>query len=194
MSDRVWNDLRLSALLDGDKSAWDAFVARHANLIYAAIRRAFAAAGRPLDDADDIFQDVFVRLAANEYRLLRQYDPARAALSTWLTIVARSTALNVLRRRWVPTETKEAAAEIPDESAGPPSDPLLIPDDLLTPRQRLIMALTYEDDLDAPEIGVRLGIDPQTVRSTRHKALTRLRDYFAELDSENSPPEGDELP
>ena len=191
MSDDAWHDLRLSALIGGDKSAWDAFVARHAKVIYAAIQRSFSAAGRPLNDADDIFQDVFVRLAVNEYHLLRQYDPTRSALTTWLTVVARSTALNALRRRQLVTETTDAAARIPDEKAGPPPERLVIPEDLLTPRQRLVMALTYEDDLDVPEIAARLGIEAQTVRSTRHKALTRLREFFGKNNPVN---DGDETP
>lgn len=191
MSAEDWHDLRLSALLQGDKSAWDAFIERHAGVIYAAIRRAYAAAGRPLDDAEDLFQDVFMRLAANDYRLLRRYDPRRAALTTFLTVVARSTALNALRKRQLPTETMEAAERIADDKAVPPAEPLEIPADLLSPRQRLVMALTYEDDLDVPEIAARLNVAAQTVRSTRHKALIKLREFFGQNKSQI---QGDESP
>ena len=193
MTGEGWHDLRLSALLRGEKDAWDAFVERHAGIIYAAIRRAYAGTGRPLADADanDIFQDVFVRLAANDYRLLRNYDPARSALSTFLTVVARSTALNALRRRQMPTATMDAAEDIPDARAGPPPEPLDIPPDLLTARQRLIVAMSFEDDLDVPEIAKRLGIAAQTVRSTQHKALIRLREFFGK---KNNSSQGDESP
>jgi RNA polymerase sigma-70 factor (ECF subfamily) len=33
--------------------------------------------------------------------------------------------------------------------------------------------------MDVAEIAAALGIDPQTVRSTHHKAMLKLRDYFA---------------
>jgi DNA-directed RNA polymerase specialized sigma24 family protein len=34
--------------------------------------------------------------------------------------------------------------------------------------------------MDAAEVAAMLGIDSQTVRSTHHKALVKLRKYFAE--------------
>ena len=41
----------------------------------------------------DAAQDVFVRLCAGDFRLLKTYDPARASLATWLAVVARSAAV-----------------------------------------------------------------------------------------------------
>ena len=48
-------------------------------------------------------QEVFLRLCKDGFRLMRTYDPTRAGLSTWLTIVARSTARDVMRRRQLPS-------------------------------------------------------------------------------------------
>ena len=39
--------------------------------------------------------------------------------------------------------------------------------------------MIYEKDLDVAEIAAALGIDPQTVRSTHHKAMLKLRGHFA---------------
>lgn len=180
MADRGWSDLRLPALLQGDKPAWDAFVERYSGVIYSAIHSGLAAAGRRQNDSEDVFQDVFVRLAANDYRLLRRYDASRAKLSTWLTVIARSVALNSLRRRQLPLASLDAAANVPDDALRADRDRIDIPDQILTPRQKLVMAMTYDDDLTASEIARKLGIDPQTVRSTRHKALERLRAHFRE--------------
>jgi hypothetical protein len=48
--------------------------------------------------------------------------------------------------------------------------------------------------MDPAEVGKALGIDPQTVRSMHHKALTRLRSHFAPPDeapgASPSPPKG----
>ena len=41
------------------------------------------------------------------------------------------------------------------------------------------MTLLYDRDMDAAEAANLLGIDPQTVRSMHHKALTKLRAHFA---------------
>ena len=124
MTDNSWTEPRLASLLGGDKAAWDQFVARFAPVIYAAIRRAFAAAGWPFDDAEDVFQDVFLRLSRNDFRLLHNYDPARAALSTYLTIISRSVALNAMRRKRLAVEPLEAAGDIAAEAPEPAPEPL----------------------------------------------------------------------
>src|SRR5579862_8686110 len=85
----------IGPLLGGDKRAWEVFVRRYAALIVAAVRSVAPTSG----DVDDLTQEVFVRLCKDEFRLLRSYDAARASLSTWLTIVARSTARDAMRRR-----------------------------------------------------------------------------------------------
>ena len=82
-------------LLRGEKAAWDAFVRRYGGLVVAAVRG--VAMAQP--EVEDLTQEVFVRLCKDDFRLLRTYDPARASLSTWITIVARSTARDGLRRR-----------------------------------------------------------------------------------------------
>src|SRR3546814_2267465 len=70
-------DADLQALLAGDKAAWDRFVARYAAVIFAAVRRRLVPAGRTAN-AEDVVQDVFVRLCQHDFRLLRRYDAARA--------------------------------------------------------------------------------------------------------------------
>ncbi len=94
------NDVDLEACTAGDPGAWSAFVDCLSGVIVAAVRRTLHGRGARRDvDVDDAVQEVFVRLVRNEFRLLRSYDPDRAALSTWLTIVARSVTIDHLRRR-----------------------------------------------------------------------------------------------
>jgi RNA polymerase sigma factor (sigma-70 family) len=81
-------------LLDGDGVAWEGFVRRYGGLIVAAVRGVAPVPG----DVEDLTQDVFLRLCKDDFRLLRSYDPGRAGLSTWLTIVARSTARDAAKR------------------------------------------------------------------------------------------------
>ena len=56
---------------------------------------------------------------------------------------------------------------------------LKIPDGLLSPRQALVLELLYQRDLDPAEAADLLSVDPQTVRSMHHKALTKLRGHFS---------------
>ena len=163
------------ALLRGEKAAWDAFVRRYGGLVVAAVRG--VAMVQP--EVEDLTQEVFVRLCKDDFRLLRSYDPARASLSTWLTIVARSTARDGLRRRRPEAVPLDAVPEA--QLAIDPVEPvqkLKLPEALLSPRQRQILAMLYDREMDVAEIAQTLGIDPQTVRSAHHKAMVKLRVHF----------------
>jgi RNA polymerase sigma-70 factor (ECF subfamily) len=186
----------LNACIDGDKRAWHAFVDRFAGVIHAAVVRTCRGGDRDLDreDLHDVVQDVFVRLVCDDYRLLRRFDPTKASLVTWLTIVARSTAIDHLRRRrhdaaaldLVPEPVVSAASgnhERGDTAA-------LVPQGLLTDRQRLVLHLLFDRDLAVEDVADVLGVDPQTVRSTKHKALLRLREHFATDPSEIAESQG----
>jgi RNA polymerase sigma factor (sigma-70 family) len=163
------------ALLGGDSAAWGSFVGRYGGLIVAAVRGIAPTQG----DIEDLTQEVFVRLCKDNFRLLRTYDPARAALSTWLTIVSRSTARDALRRRRLDSVPIDAVPEA--QLAVDPVEPvqkLKLPDALLSPRQREILAMLYDREMEVAEIARALGIDPQTVRSAHHKAMIKLRAHF----------------
>jgi len=170
----------LKALARGEKGAWDAFVRRYAGLIVAAVR----GVARDSADIEDLTQEVFVRLCRDDFRLLRSYDPTRAGLSTWLTIVARSTARDAMRRHRPVVVPIEAVPE--SRLAVDPVEPvrkLKLPEALLSPRQREILTMLYDREMEVAEIAAALGIDPQTVRSAHHKAMLKLRAHFkAETD------------
>jgi len=163
------------ALLRGEKAAWDAFVRRYGGLVVAAVRG--VAMAQP--EVEDLTQEVFVRLCKDDFRLLRTYDPERASLSTWITIVARSTARDGLRRRRAETVPLDAVPEA-QLAIEPvlPVEKLKLPEALLSPRQREILAMLYDREMDVAEIARALGIDPQTVRSAHHKAMVKLRAHF----------------
>ncbi|MGH7036918.1 MAG: RNA polymerase sigma factor [Stellaceae bacterium] len=167
----------IDALLRGEGAAWEAFVRRYARLIVAAVRGFVQGAG----EVEDLTQEVFLRLCRDDFRLLRSYDPARASLSTWLTIVSRSTVRDALRRRRAEMVPIEAVPE--GRLAVDPVEPvqkLKLPEALLSPRQREILAMLYDREMDVAEVAAALGIDPQTVRSAHHKAIVKLRAHFKE--------------
>lgn len=174
------NQIDLQALKAGSKRTWDAFVVASTPLINAVVRRALATYRMAEDDILDAAQDVYLRLCANEFRLLKTYDPARAGLSTWLAVVSRSTAVDYARRRRQVTspidEVPETALAVEDRHV----EKLKIPPGLLTERQSLILKCLYDEERDVAEVAELLKIDAQTVRSTHHKALLRLREHFRE--------------
>ena len=168
-------DELVAALARGEKGAWQAFVRRYAGLVAAAVR----GLARDPGEVEDLAQEVFLRLCSNDFRLLRSYDPARAGISTWITIVARSTARDALRRHRpvaVPIDMVPEARLAVDPVE--PVRKLKLPEALLSPRQREILSMLYDRDMEVAEIAAALGIDPQTVRSTHHKAMIKLRAHF----------------
>lgn len=165
----------VDALARGERGAWEAFVRRYARLVAAAVR----GIAREAADVEDLTQEVFLRLCKDDFRLLRSYDPARAGLSTWITIVARSTARDAMRRHRPVAVPIEAVPE--GRLAIDPVEPvrkLKLPEALLSPRQREILTMLYDRDMEVAEIANALGIDPQTVRSAHHKAMIKLRAHF----------------
>lgn len=170
-------DPLIEALTRGENGAWEAFVRRYAGLIVAAVRTI----AREPGEVEDLTQEVFLRLCKNDFRLLKSYDPARAGMSTWITIVARSTARDAMRRHRPVAVPIEAVPE--GLLAVDPVEPvrkLKLPEALLSPRQREILAMLYDRDMEVAEIAASLGIDRQTVRSAHHKAMLKLRAHFRE--------------
>ena len=181
--------LDLRACVQGDHQAWSAFVMRWSGVIHAAVRHVAGKSEHPHFEGhaleiDDIFQEVFVRLVKDDFRLLKTFDPSRATLSTWLTIVARSTAIDCLRRKRLSTTTLDASKiadsgqAVATQDSNDPPQATSLPMHLLTERQRTVLRLLFDDGLSVEQVARRMGVDDQTIRSTKHKALTRLREHF----------------
>jgi len=169
----------MERLLGGDASVWNRFVERYAPVIFAAVRRRLIQAGR-LGDVEDVVQDVFVRLCNHDFRVLRNYDPARARITTWLTVVANSASIDHLRRLRAPTTSLDDAPESALAVQPKFVETVKIPPELLSPRQALVLEMLYQREMEVSEVAKTLSVDPQTVRSTHHKALTKLRAHFRE--------------
>ncbi len=186
-------EIDLTACIRGDKRAWDALVERAVSVIYAAVRKVVAARGRTAaDEIDDIVQDVFTKLVRDDYRLLRQFDPAKASLVTYLTLIARSTALDALRRRSLSAVELREASRAAVALDPPHAEPRAavgssVPLETLSERQRLILHLLFDRDMSVTEAAAVLGVDPQTIRSGKHKALSKLRQVLEPGDETAGP-------
>ena len=175
----------LQPCLRGEKRAWDTFVEKFSPMIYASVKRTLSssAANIPGRTLEDVAQEVFVRLIRDDFRLLRQFDPKRASLSTWLALVARSVCIDQLRKRQIETFSLEDS-DIKASSASPGSvitestNSEALPLYLLTARQRLVLNMLFEEQMSVSQAAMILSVDNQTIRSTKHKALERLRSHF----------------
>jgi RNA polymerase sigma-70 factor (ECF subfamily) len=169
----------LPLCLRGNAEAWKAFAEHFTPVIHAAVVRALSRDRGPpsAQDGEDVVQEVFVRLVDRQARLLRNHDPARSSLATWLGLIARSAAIDHLRRRR--SESRSDAAGKDRTPREPDSAPgTEMPERLLSPRQRLVLRLLFDEGLSVAETARFLGVEPQTVRSTKHKAVERLRRHL----------------
>ncbi len=170
----------IERLVLGDTEAWSEFTERYAPVIYSAVEKTLRVYSgvEHIDSAGDIVQEVFVRLIKNDYRTLRSYNPSKSAPATFLSIVSRSAAIDFLRA--LKPEVPGAEELIQDMPAPekPQAPDLEIPEELLSPRQKLVLHLLFDKELTVSEAAQTLGVEEQTIRSAKHKALTRLRNYF----------------
>lgn len=167
-------------LVEGSTEAWDEFVETYSSAIFGAVINTLRRSGYGPDDSHDVSQDVYVRLCKNDFRLLKQFDSTRAGLKTWLGVVSSSATIDFLRRKRASTVPLDQVPEEMNSVEPEMRDPVRIPDGLLSERQALVLRLLYDRDMDAKEVAALLGIDSQTVRSTHHKALVKLRRHFRE--------------
>ncbi len=124
--------------------------------------------------AEDVLQQVFLQA----WQTAASYDPVRAPLSAWLTSIARSRALDALRRR-----RKETLLGDPSGIDPPPQPDRL---DLLgaladlSELERRAVELSYFGGFPHREIARLLGLPLGTVKSTIRRALRKMRSELGE--------------
>ncbi len=129
------------------------------------------------DDADDVTQDVLILVQ----RRLPQFE-GKSLFSTWLFRITRNVALDRRRREARRSRRLDEMPKSPASSAiREDFDDLKLAQlvlgyfDELPPRQRDVFELADIQGLTAPEIGVRLGLKPVTVRANLFKARRTIR-------------------
>ncbi len=155
----------------GDLQAWPELVRRFAPYIHA-ITRAY---GLPEHDAEDVFQEVFMRTWQN-LDGLRGDD----AIRPWIGQLARRLAVDRLRL----LSRTRVREDIDDFASLPAEDALQALDDALTVRdamarlpvlQQEILQRVYVEDQSHATIAAALGIAEGTVASRASRARHRLR-------------------
>ncbi len=138
---------------------------------------------RDLDEAQDLAQEIFVKL----YRNLARYDQARP-FEPWFWKLAANTAINYHRKR-VPVPTDQSTDSATAATLGgagatiPDHDPTLT-DALaqLDPAYRLPILLHYYADLSLEQVARTLTLSIPAIKSRLHRARAMLRNSLAESD------------
>jgi len=158
----------------GDPGAIAALYERYGSAIFAFLLSTL----RDRSTAEDVQQQVFLEA----WQRASRYDAARGGLLTWLMMIARSRAIDHLRRR-VP-EPVGALGDLPvaGEESIDEVDRLVeryrVASLLagLHPEEAKILRMRFYEDLSQVEIADRTGIPLGTVKMRMARALERMRD------------------
>ena len=134
--------------------------------------------------AQDVAQDVFVELWSHPHR----YDPAAGSLRTYLTVLARRRAIDVVRSELRRIARQERNHRLtPHQGIASPSDEVEAAEAagvvraavrLLPDSQREVVELAYFSGLSYREVAVAVGIPEGTAKSRLRLALAKLENVL----------------
>jgi RNA polymerase sigma-70 factor, ECF subfamily len=130
--------------------------------------------------AEEMVQESFVRL----WRTAGRFEASRASVSTYLYIIARSTAADIRKRPssrpLLPVEGADAPPQA--DSADQIIDGLIVHEALgtLSPAHREVLRLAHDEDLTQSQIAERLGLPLGTVKTRMFHGMRALRTALAE--------------
>jgi RNA polymerase sigma-70 factor (ECF subfamily) len=164
----------LRRIAAGDAEALGRLYDLHAGLVNALALRILRDSG----EAEDVVQETFVQA----WRQADRFDPSRGSPAAWLSTIARTRALDRLRRR--ASRREDTPATLPEAvSRARTEDCLAVRAALsrLSSAQRHVLELAYYEGLTQTEISSRLGQPLGTVKTRMRTAVIRLREALTPL-------------
>jgi RNA polymerase sigma-70 factor (ECF subfamily) len=168
----------------GDVEAFAQIYDRHAGRLLALSQRMSLGTS----EAQDLLHDVFLEA----WQAVREYDPERASVRTWLLVRARSRALDRLgrnaREQTVRRSLPPDNAASPARAAPPHAERQIAVRealDSLEPGVRETLELTYFAGLTAVEIAERMRVPLGTVKSRLARGLLLLESMLSEIKRKN---------
>jgi RNA polymerase sigma-70 factor (ECF subfamily) len=176
-------DARLmAALLRQESAAADALYARYAPRIYGLGLVLL----KDRADAEDLVQDTFLKV----WRTGSAFDPRRGSLDGWILLIARSLAIDLLRRRTVERKRLSSLSSVTDVTVelGPEwhteqrdlIEHVLKSMRRLPPRQRSAVALAYLGERSSAQVAKSQGIPLGTVKNRIRAGIATLRRTLGE--------------
>jgi RNA polymerase sigma factor (sigma-70 family) len=161
----------MEAVARGDERALGLLVDRHGARIHAHLARMTGSG----DDADDLLQETWVRVA----RSARTYTSGRP-VRPWLYGIASNLARDLGRRRAVRARGDALATADREPGAAPQArvvEGRALRERVarLPERLREVVLLRYFEDLDEAEMAEALGVPRGTVKSRLHGAIQALK-------------------
>jgi RNA polymerase sigma-70 factor (ECF subfamily) len=167
-----WTGLMRSAVA-GDGAAYRRLLGAIAPVLRAAARRGLARAGQPVDQSEDIVQDILLAV-----HLKRHTWDANAPFAPWLFAIARNKLIDALRRRGrrVFVNIDDFAETIPSEPAEQtvPAREIAAHLKTLPARQRDVLQSIAVDSASIKATAAKLSMSEGAVRVALHRGLANL--------------------
>lgn len=187
----------LARCIARDQDAWREFIARYRAVMYSSILKVLDARHQSAERAEDIFQDILLKLLTDDCRALRRFE-GRSRTSTWLARIAINAAIDAVRRQKAQREMPDRTLDDEGESSAEevlkriPVD-ARIPEGVesrelalrllshLEERDSLILKMYFYGGLKEREIAELLGMPLNSLSSRKARALEKLRAAASEL-------------
>ena len=181
--------------LAGKPGSWNDFVDRFLSMIYHVVHSTahLRSARLSPEDVEDIAAEVLLQIVAGEFKVLKQFQ-GNASLATYLTVIARRTAVHEINRRQAVREEIRSGAVTPDDDGADESvaaqrsvESLEEVERLLrklSGRDREVVRLFYLEGRTYEEISTDLDIPVNSIGSVLTRARSKLRELsksYAEL-------------
>jgi RNA polymerase sigma-70 factor (ECF subfamily) len=157
----------VKAVLDGDRDGFGRLYDLYAPLVHGILL-----ARVPRGEVDDLVQDIFLH-AFKKLDTLRDW----AAFGPWIAMIARNRAVDFHRRS---RETTEITEDLRSSDSSPSRANEIL--DLirgLPDAYRETLVLRLVEGMTGPEIAIRTGLTPASVRVNLHRGMKLLREKLS---------------
>ena len=170
--DDEWTGLMLSAIA-GDSAAYHRLLKAVTPVLRAAARRGLARAGQPVDQAEDIVQDILLAV-----HLKRHTWDVSAPFAPWLFSIASNKLIDALRRRGrrIFVDIDDFAERLPSEAPAETASANEVAAQLKTlpARQREVLQSIAVDAASIKDTAAKFSMSEGAVRVALHRGLASL--------------------
>jgi RNA polymerase sigma-70 factor, ECF subfamily len=167
-----WTGLMRSAI-SGDSAAYHRLLKAVTPVLRAAARRGLVRAGQPVDQSEDIVQDILLAV-----HLKRHTWDTDAPFAPWLFAIARNKLIDALRRRGrrIFVSIDDFAEILPGEPAAETASANEVAAQLesLPARQREVLQSIAVDSASIKDTAARYSMSEGAVRVALHRGLASL--------------------